>query len=439
MVTMVTNAPNGAQRDELTGLPHVDVAKARISRWQTEANAAGRPAPVHALLLGLRRFDTINMTYGEAAGDAALVEIAARVQRFAASEFSDEWIATRLSGGTFLVAAHESCSRERWQWLAEALGDAVSRPIGDLDEPGAMRIWPRLALMRALPIDDADAVLQKLAETLQVIMQRSGKRAAWVDGDRSVAGRTPVQMETDLTAALARGEIEVLYQPQYRTADDALIGAEALARWQHPQLGRIGAGALFAVAERSDQIAALSRHIAERALTVAAQWPDNLRLSLNVTPTDIAQGNFARDLAGLVHRSGFDPNRLTVEIVEQALLTDLNKAAADLQELTQSGIRIALDDFGAGFCNFRYLKVLPLHYLKLDKTMVEGVASDERDRVILRGILAMAKALGLSVIAEGIESEAQRAAIQTEACDYYQGFLRAQPMSDGDFARLANS
>lgn len=269
MVTMVSNAPEGAQRDELTGLPHVDVVKARISRWQTEANAAGRPAPVHALLLGLRRFDTINMTYGEAAGDAALVEIAARVQRFAASEFSDEWIATRLSGGTFLVAAHESCSRERWQWLAEALGDAVSRPIGELDEPGAMRIWPRLALMRALPIDDADAVLHKLADTLQTIMQRSGRRAAWVDGDRSVAGRNPVQLETDLTAALQRGEIEVLYQPQYRTSDDALIGAEALARWQHPQLGRIGAGALFAVAERSDQIAVLSRHIAERALSVA--------------------------------------------------------------------------------------------------------------------------------------------------------------------------
>ncbi len=437
MVTMVSNAPEGAQRDELTGLPHVDVVKARISRWQTEANAAGRPAPVHALLLGLRRFDTINMTYGEAAGDAALVEIAARVQRFAASEFSDEWIATRLSGGTFLVAAHESCSRERWQWLAEALGDAVSRPIGELDEPGAMRIWPRLALMRALPIDDADAVLHKLADTLQTIMQRSGRRAAWVDGDRSVAGRNPVQLETDLTAALQRGEIEVLYQPQYRTSDDALIGAEALARWQHPQLGRIGAGALFAVAERSDQIAVLSRHIAERALSAAARWPDDLRLSLNVTPTDIAQGNFARDLAGLVQRSGFDPNRLTVEIVEQALLTDLNKAAADLQALTQSGIRIALDDFGAGFCNFRYLKVLPLHYLKLDKTMVEGVASDERDLVILRGILAMARALGLSVIAEGIESEPQRAAIQAEACDYYQGFLRAQPMSEADFAQLA--
>ena len=172
----------------------------------------------------------------------------------------------------------------------------------------------------------------------------------------------------------------------------------------------------------------LSRHIAESALKAAAAWPDDLRLSLNVTAADLADGGFAEGLEQVLADTGFARERLTLEVTEQVLVADMQLAERSLAALAAQGIRIALDDFGAGFCNFRYLKVLPLHYLKLDRAMVEGITEDPRDLAVLRGILAMAGALDLSVIAEGIETEAQLAAIRAEGCACYQGFLRAGAM-----------
>jgi len=202
-------------------------------------------------------------------------------------------------------------------------------------------------------------------------------------------------------------------------------------------LGRIGAGALFAVAERADHVAQLSRHVARLALSTARDWPKDLRLSLNATASDFASVGFGAELAGLLDECAFPAARLTLEVTEQALLCDITQAAETLRVLAGLGIQIALDDFGAGFCNFRYLKLLPLHSLKLDRSMIEGVTGDARDLAVLRAILAMSGALDLKVIAEGVETEAQRALIAAEGCAYYQGFLRAKPMGAADFAALA--
>ncbi|WP_336976971.1 GGDEF domain-containing phosphodiesterase [Altererythrobacter fulvus] len=426
-------------RDTLTGLVGSDGARMRIVAWQQKAVLEGETAPIHALMLGLRRFDTVNLAYGEAAGDSALVAVAARILRFAADELAGEWVVARMGGGNFLLAANEPCSRERWHWLAETLAESVSRPIANPAGAGTLRLWPRVALMRALKQESADAMFGRLAETLERARQETGRRVVWVDGDISIAGRSGAQLEADLLAALDRDEIEILYQPQFRADDDELVGAEALARWEHPLLGRIGAGALFAIAERADHVAQLSRHIAGRAVAEAAHWPEPLRLSLNVTPADLAVGNFADDIAAVVTGAGLCPDRLTLEITEQALLTDLDRSAQALGRLVEQGIRIALDDFGAGFCNFRYLKILPLHYLKLDRTMVDGITDDQRDLAVFRGILAMAHALELDVIAEGIETEEQRRLIAAEGCTSYQGFLRAKPMAAADFRQFAAS
>lgn len=426
-------------RDTLTGLAGSEGAHARILEWQRNAAAAGKLAPIHALMLGLRRFDTVNLAFGEAAGDSALVAVAARILHFVADELDGEWIVARMGGGNFLVAANESCSRERWQWLAETLAESIARPIGNPDGAGTLRLWPRVTMMRALMGEGPDAMFGRLAETLERVRNEAARRVVWVDGEAGIAGRSGAQLEADLLAAIDRDEIEILYQPQFAAADDRIVGAEALARWQHPLLGRIGAGTLFAIAERVDHVAQLSRHIAGRALTDAAKWPEPLRLSLNVTPTDLSAGSFAGDIAELVEGTGFVADRLTLEITEQALLTDLDRSAVSLGKLVDGGIRVALDDFGAGFCNFRYLKVLPLHYLKLDRSMVDDIVGDARDLAIFRGILAMAHALDLDVIAEGIESEAQRELAANEGCAFYQGFLRARPMSAASFIEFARS
>ena len=428
---MKTKLPDdpATRSDPLTGLATRDAAAARLGEWLSRGDK------VQALLIGLRRFDAVNLAYGTSAGDAALSEVAQRLKQFAASELDGGWLAARSGGDGFLLLASEPCSRERWQLAAGQLLDALARPIATAW--GTVRLSPRGALLRGIEGDSAPTVFDRLGQALGTAMGQSARRVIWADGETTKTGLSAAQLEADLLLALDRGEIEVVYQPQFGCLDNRLSGGEALARWNHPVLGRVGAGALFAIAERADHVAQLSQHIAQLALKGAKAWPMDLRLSLNVTPNDLASANYAQRLNGLIKASGFAPWRLTLEVTEQVLLSDTAHAAAVLRELAGQGVRIALDDFGAGFCNFRYLKLLPLHYLKLDRAMIDGVAGDSRDLAVLRAIIAMAGALDLKVIAEGVESEAQRALIAAEGCASYQGFLMAQPMSAAQFLDLA--
>jgi diguanylate cyclase len=415
--------------DPLTGLAGPAAARARLTAWHEQA------VPAHALLLGLRRFDALNLAYGRSAGDFALGEVAQRIKHFAADELDGPWFVARIGGAQFLLVASEPCSRERWQVFAGQLADAVARPIAS--GGSTLRLSPRIAMLRGLLDESPESTLDRLAETLTLLIAQPGRRLLWADGENTRAGRSAAQLEADLLGALDRDEIEILFQPQYSCGDDRLCGAEALARWNHPELGRMGAGALFAIADRAEHVPQLSRHIAVRALAGAAKWPGDLRLSLNITPNDLAAGNFAQDFSALLKASRFPAWRLTLEVTEQVLLADMQQAALALAGLVKAGTRIALDDFGAGFCNFRYLKVLPLHYLKLDRSLIEGVAGDSRDLAVLRGVIALARALDLQVIAEGVESEAQRLLVSAEGCATYQGFLKAQPMSAAEFLKLA--
>ena len=416
-------------RDPLTGLMNRDAAQAQLADWL----AAG--AQVHAVLIGLRRFDAVNLAYGAATGDAALAATAGRLNHFAAEELPPGWLLARSGGGMFLLLSNEPKSRETWQLLAGQLLDRLARPI--VTPGGTMRLSPRAALLRGLADESADSILDRLAQTLAGLVAQPGKRIAWADGEAIRAGRSAAQLEADLLKALDTGEIEVLFQPQYTCADDRLIGAEALARWNHPTLGRIGAGGLFAIAERTDHVPQLSRHIARLAMSAAARWPGDVRLSLNVTPNDLAASDFVAAFEALLAETRFPAWRLTLEITEQVLLADVTTAAAAFGRLAQRGTRFALDDFGAGFCNFRYLKLLPLDYLKLDRSMIDGVAADPRDLAVLRAIIAMARALDLQVIAEGVENEAQRLLVAAEGCKFYQGFLRSPPLAADQFRKAA--
>lgn len=243
----------------------------------------------------------------------------------------------------------------------------------------------------------------------------------------------------ELDRALERNEIEILFQPQFAAADDRLVGAEALARWHHPVRGPVGVGPLFAIAEHTGRVPELSGHLVSRAIAAAMKWPTPLQLSLNVTASDIASGRFAETILATVAEARFPPGQLTLEITEHVLVADLPGSAAQLAALAERGVAIALDDFGAGFCNFHYLKRLPLNDLKLDRSMIDGIDEDPRDLAVLRGIVKMARALGLEVIAEGVERQSQRDIIAREGCTRWQGFLGAHPMGAEEFAALAGA
>ncbi|MEL6877897.1 MAG: EAL domain-containing protein [Pseudomonadota bacterium] len=246
----------------------------------------------------------------------------------------------------------------------------------------------------------------------------------------------------DLSRALERQEIEVLFQPQFSCASDEVIGAEALARWHHPVRGKIGGQELFEIAEQHGLVLPLSSHIILSALNTAASWPGHLDLSLNMTPQELCDPGYAANFLKIAMACGVELRNILVEVTEQTLLNQLDIAMGELRLLKAAGVRVALDDFGAGFCNFNYLKRLPLDHIKLDRSMVEGIGESERDLAIFRAIVALARALELKITAEGIEDEAQRKAVAEEGCDYWQGFLRAQPMTSAemlDIASAANS
>lgn len=407
-------------RDPLTGL----AGSAEALAW---LECAPEPDFLQAMLIGLHRFRSVNIAYGSAGGDLALAEIARRIRDFAVEELGPAAIVARIGGGEFLVACNGALPRERWQWLAEALGRTVGRALpvhGDV-----LHLLPRIALLRRGPGESGGRMIDRLDQALGKLEQQPGRRVMWADGSHRSRGRSAARLEADLIGAMARDEIGLVFQPQYSVNNGALAGAEVLARWDHPQLGRIGAETLFAIAERGDHIAQLSSHIVLRALAADVPWKGRLPLSINITAEDLAADDFAASFERKLAKTAFPPAMVTLEVTEQSLIGDFVRSAETLRAIAALGVRIALDDFGTGYANFRTLKALPIDTLKLDASLVGDVDSDPRDRAILKAIVAMARALGQKIVVEGIERESQLAVLADEGCDVFQGFLRSGPVS----------
>ena len=259
-------------------------------------------------------------------------------------------------------------------------------------------------------------------------------RALFPRRSRSIAA-----LADELPAALDRGEIDILFQPQVEIASGRITGVEALARWPHPRLGEIGAEALLAAAAHGGRATELSTYLQRRALTIAAAWPAalaHLHVAINVTAADIAEVDFARHLLDRIDASGIARSRITVEVTESGLIADLLVAARLLEGVRAAGCRVAIDDFGTGYSSLAYLNALPVDYLKLDKALTSGITGAARDRVVVRGVIDMARSLGLAVIAEGVETAEQRDLLAAEGCRLYQGYLCAPPLDSGALARL---
>jgi EAL domain-containing protein (putative c-di-GMP-specific phosphodiesterase class I) len=308
-------------------------------------------------------------------------------------------------------------------------------------EDKVIRVTARCGIAVPVAGDDASSLLRRASAALD-----DARRSAISDicvrqggGDGRGAGAEPDRLDADLRLALDRGEIGIVYQPQYDSLNDRIVGVEALARWNHPELGQLDAGTLFEAADRADFLLPLSRHIQARALDEAGTWPESLsalRLSVNVTAVDLAQGDFMPHLLEMIGRSGFPRDRVTVEITETGLIENIEQAGALLQELRKAGLRVAIDDFGTGYSSLAYLKALHPDYLKIDHSLSRDILGTPRDRIILRAIISMAKSLALTVIAEGVESEEQLTLLAREGCDIYQGFLRSRAVTGAELIEM---
>jgi diguanylate cyclase (GGDEF)-like protein len=425
-------------RDALTGLEDGNGARQWIeARLQAATHGDGGPKCV-LLMLSVSRFDMINAAFGRATGDALLQGVARRIERMVAGENLRRRMIARVAGAEFAIGLASPVSSEEALFLAGQLAEAVTRPFVSGDHVIALSCRVGVALAEEAD-QDAGALMRRASAALADAKAADAGAVRVLDATGEAETAHESRLEIDLRLALDQDEIGLLFQPQVSVTTGEIVGVEALARWRHPKLGELGAVPLFSAAERSDFLMQLSAHVQKKAVRMAAAWPDalaKLRVSVNVTAGDIAQPGFAEQFLAMVDEAGFDRGRLTVEVTESGLIEDLNAAATLLATLRAGGLRVAIDDFGTGYSSLAYLKALPLDYLKIDRRLSQDIGGSARDRIVVRGVIEMARSLGLSVIAEGVETEEQLTLLAREGCNYYQGFLCAPPVREAELVRL---
>ena len=384
---------------------------------------------VGLVLIALSRVDIVNAAYGRPAGDALIAAVGAAIERLAA----EEGVCFAPLGGVefVLVMAADAPSRS----------GATERLTELLAEPFAIHgintlVGSRIGIAEGGPDDDARSLLRRAREALMTARASDGTTMHVAEAD-DVAPLD--ELAVDLHHAIERGEIDIRFQPQIEIASGRITGVEALARWDHGRLGEIGADTLFAAAERADLGVALSDHIQQVVLARAAAWPKvlgGLRVALNLTAADVARPGFAALFLARVDASGFPRGRLTIEITETGMIEDLATVGGLLAQLRGAGCRVAIDDFGTGYSSLAYLKSLPLDYLKIDRALTIDIDGSPRDRVVVRGVMDIARSLGVAVVAEGVETDAQLELLAADGCDYYQGFLFAGPLDQNALTAL---
>ena len=422
-----TPEPSLALREALADARDANAAR----RWIERRLAAD--ASVAVILIGIGQFAALNTAFGRASGDQVLGALLKRIEAPVRELFGKAAIVARVGGAEFLAAA-ATADPARVEVAVARIEAALAAPflIGDR----AMTLDVRSSVAWSAPGADAATMLRQASAAL---VEPAAPVTAPTDHAATISAQSLDQLGRDVVAALDAHQIDILFQPQVATSTGRIEGVEALVRWRHPALGELGAETLFASAVRAGIAPALSEQVQRHALALAATWTGalaRLRLSINVTAEDVARPSFADALLDRIDSSGFPRDRLTVEITESGLMEDLGQAARLLAQLRTAGCRVAIDDFGTGYSSLAYLKALPLDYLKIDRKLSQDIAGSPRDRVVVRGVIDMARALGLTVIAEGVETEEQLDLLAKEGCRYFQGFLCAGPLTVEELAAL---
>jgi EAL domain-containing protein (putative c-di-GMP-specific phosphodiesterase class I)/GGDEF domain-containing protein len=427
--------------DRLTGLASAE----RLQAWLAEQRAAGRPCG--AIVLGVGRFSQINTIYGRDVGDRLLAVIARRLGPIADARTGDGELRllARLTAGEFALGISGARAAEGLERLARNLLRGFERPFAIDDRLIHVSGRAGIAWVEASedePAQVADAVLREASIALSDARGREPGAVARFhqESDREALARR-ADLESDLFGALKNGGITILYQPQSNMADGSVGGVEALSRWDHPLHGRLSAITLLETAASAELALAVGRHIRSRAIATAAAWKGalaDLKLSLNVTAADLADPDFIDSLARDLASSGLSPRRLVIEVTEEAIINDLDAAAATLSLLRRDGVGIALDDFGAGYSSLARLARLPVDTIKLDRSFAQGLTGSERERIVVEGMIATARRLGLTVVAEGIEDDVQLAAARTAGCQWVQGYCVAPPLDEAALTGFCN-
>ena len=423
--------------DPLTGLPNRRLLLDRLGRAPVLSQRSGKVGAL--LFLDLDHFKDLNDTLGHEVGDELLQAVA---QRLLANVRVADTVA-RLGGDEFVVMLSDlSTSTQEAAALAQRIGEKILR---GLSEPYVLRGHTHQgaasigATLFGASAQSAIELLRQADIAMYQVKARRGNALCFFDPKMQTAINDRAQLETDLRQALVAQQLVLHYQPQATLQGD-VIGAECLLRWQHPQRGMVPPGQFIAVAEESDLILHIGQWVLHSACTQLARWQEqpqwaHLQLSVNVSARQFRQSDFVHQVIETLQVTGARAHLLTLELTESLVLDNVEDAIDKMHQLRTKGVRFSVDDFGTGYSSLAYLTRLPLHQLKIDQSFVRNLGSRPSDDVIVQTIIGMGRNLDLEVIAEGVETEAQKAILAGHGCDLYQGYLLARPMPVADFER----
>lgn len=428
--------------DPLTNLPN---RRLLMDRLQHALSANARSGRCGALLfLDLDHFKTLNDTLGHEVGDLLLQQVA---QRLKACLREQDTVA-RLGGDEFVVMLEDLAEHSlEAAALARRIGEKI---LASLNQPYVLMTQTYrstcsvgAALFEATtPITAADLLKQADIAMYQV-KARGRNDLCFFDPQMQASITAHAQLEEDLQAALVGGEFALYYQPQYQL-QDGVVGAEALIRWRHPLRGLVPPMEFIAVAEESELINQIGLWVLRTACQQLARWQADprachLHLAVNVSARQFRQPDFVAQVSTVVHESGIKPHLLKLELTESLVLDNVTDTIAKMNELKNLGVRFSMDDFGTGQSSLSYLTRLPLNQLKIDQSFVRNIGLQATDDVIVQTIIGMARSLGLSVIAEGVETPAQQEFLALHGCTLYQGYLFGKPTALPDFEALLDT
>ncbi|GGL08121.1 EAL domain-containing protein [Deinococcus radiotolerans] len=429
-VTLQAELERLAAHDDLTGLPNrrAFAAQGRAALRQTTADGA----PLAVMLVDLDHFKDINDALGHGVGDEVLRTVAARLRTWT----GPEGVAARLSSdefGVFLPVTDPHEAHLRAEQLRGALGGPVT--LGGYDLHLAVSIGVTLAPTDADTFED----LLRNADLAMYRAKGSGRSSVGLfdlDLSRQRARRHAVSVE--LRGALDRGALHLQYQPIQTLREGHLLAAEALARWHSPLLGRVGPDEFIPVAEETGQILQLGEWVLNQAVQQAAAWRRagrRVQVSVNVSPLQFLHSDFAQVTRAALDAAGLPPDLLQLEITESAVMRDVHRTRHQCEQLRALGVQLALDDFGTGHSSLATLHTLDFHVLKLDRAFVWGLEGDPRREALLRSVVTLAQSLSMDIVAEGIETAAQRRLLIDLGCRLGQGYHLARPLDVPDFER----
>ena len=411
-----------AHTDSLTGLAN------RFKLRDTISNLVSRDSSLALLSVDLDRFKSVNDNHGHSTGDALLQVIARRLTDCV----GDNTLVARLGGDEFAVVVWPVNSSSEPTALAQQVIDCLSEPVTVTERE--FRIGASVGVSIRLPggqhLDDL-----MVQSDMALYASKAAGRGCWSLYSEHIGeqSRRRLAIEDGLRHAIERGEITIHWQPKVSLATRQITGAEALMRWSHPELGRVGPDEFIPIAEQCGLIEGLGHYVLEEACRAATNELKGLTISVNVSAMQVQFGHFLQELTTLLQRYELEPERLELELTESVIIDDPDQALAMLTAIRQTGVRLALDDFGTGYSSLSYLRTFPFDTLKIDRSFITELLTRPDAQAIVRMISGLAMTLGKRTVCEGVETVEQLAAIRAAGCHEVQGYLISRPVALEEF------